>query len=193
VSRPPGVNDYRLSTNTFREVWLSSGRTVVGERISVREQIALVRAELRGAALNSIAMELTSGQVARAPDEAMMRVEAAIHDGRLTVTVVQRPRVVLQDRVVVPDWPKPQPKPDLEPIVDDDRALKITRCDSQLGLEGPLRWTYLIRGLWGGPTTLRISSDTFPGKLVHERGLVQAKTNDGVYDDTWDGRFAGRL
>jgi hypothetical protein len=188
VSRPPGVNDYRLSTDIFREVWLSSGREVVGERISIREQLALVRAELRGAALNSIAMGLTSGQIARAPDEAMMRVEAAIHAGRLAVTIVHRPRVILQDKVVSPDWPKPKPKPDLDPIVDDDRALSITRCDSELGLEEPLRWTYLIRGLSGRPTTLRIWSDTFPSKLVHERGLVPAKTNDGVYDDTWDGQ-----
>jgi len=48
-------------------------------------------------------MGLASVHISRAPDEAMMRVEAAIHAGRLAVTIVHRPRVVLQDEVVVPD------------------------------------------------------------------------------------------
>jgi hypothetical protein len=183
VSRTPGINDYRLSTDTFREVWLSSGRDVVGERISIREQVALVRAELRGAALHSIAMGLASGQIPRASDEAMMRVEAAIHAGRLAVTIVYRPWVALQDQVVSPDWPKPQPKPDLEPIVDNDRLLRIVQCPALFDpRREALEIRYLLRDLLGRPVEFIIRSQARPELPVHRRWLTPTQTANGQDD-----------
>jgi hypothetical protein len=86
---------------------------------------------------------------------------------------------------------RPDPEPAAAPpaeIVDELRSLVITRCDPELGVEGPLRFSYLIRGLEGRPATLRIRSSSFPGEVVHERQLAPAETLDGGHDDTWDGR-----
>lgn len=75
-----------------------------------------------------------------------------------------------------------------QPIIDDDRALRILRCDPQLmANEQPLRFEYLMRGLEGKSVQLRILSETFPGKLVHERSLTAEQTRDRVHPDTWDG------
>lgn len=90
-------------------------------------------------------------------------------------------------RIEPPALP-PEPAPDLDPVNDDPRALFITRCEPELGLEQPLRFSYLMRGLAGRPATLRISSKTYEGRVVHERSLAPAATTDGVHDGEWDGR-----
>lgn len=61
----------------------------------------------------------------------------------------------------------------------------IIRCDPKLGT-GPLTFAYLIRGLAGRPATLRITAETFPGGIVHERGLAPVETEDGRHDTEWD-------
>lgn len=76
--------------------------------------------------------------------------------------------------------------PDDETPILDERSLMITRCDPTLG-GGPLNFTYLLRGLSGHPVSLRITSQTFPGELVHGRALAPDETSDGSHDTQWNG------
>lgn len=73
-----------------------------------------------------------------------------------------------------------------EPIVDDERSLMIIRCDAQLN-DGPLKFTYMLRGLAGKRCVLRITSHAFPGSVAHERPLAPSETTDGSHDAEWDG------
>jgi hypothetical protein len=111
-----------------------------------------------------------------------------LEHGWLRAYEIERPVTHYTPIVPRPEDDPAPPPPSPEPIVDDPRALFITRCDPQLGLDGPLRFSYMIRGLAGRPATLRIVSEQWPGRVVHERGLPPVDTSDGVHDDSWDGR-----
>jgi peptidoglycan hydrolase-like protein with peptidoglycan-binding domain len=73
-----------------------------------------------------------------------------------------------------------------EPIEDTQKSLLISRCDPVLG-EWPLTFSYLVRGLEKLPVSWRIVSDSFPGRVVHERPLAPSETTDGSHDAEWDG------
>ena len=86
-----------------------------------------------------------------------------------------------------PALPPAEPIPDVDPVLDDPRALFITRCDAELGPEGVLAFSYLIRGLSGRPVQARILGAS-SGALLHEWSLPPAATADRVHDASWDAR-----
>ncbi|KIG17339.1 hypothetical protein DB30_03396 [Enhygromyxa salina] len=114
------------------------------------------------------------------------RIERSLRVG--AICVVERSRELSRytdEQIVEPDSsPPPAPPEPLEPL---DRSLIITRCDPALASE-PLRFTYLLRELAGRPVTLRVISDSFPGRVVYQRALSPSETADGAHNDTWDGR-----
>jgi hypothetical protein len=111
-------------------------------------------------------------------------VEDHLRRGTLVLLRETRPRLKL-DPVREPPPPPYEPIPDTDPIIDDPRALRILQCDPLLTLEQPLRFTFMIRGLVGRSTTLRITDKA--GVLVHERPLEPAETSDGAHKGSWDG------
>lgn len=75
-----------------------------------------------------------------------------------------------------------------EPIVDEDRLLRIVDCPSVFDpRREPLRIAYLLRDLAGRPVELVIRSEANPEPPVHRRALTPAQTADGSGKLEWDG------
>lgn len=111
-------------------------------------------------------------------------VEEHLRRGTLRLLRETRPRRKL-DPVREPPPTPYEPIPDNDPILDDPRTLRILQCDPLLTRDQPLRFTFMIRGLVGRSTTLRITDKT--GTLVHERPLEPGETSDGAHERAWDG------
>lgn len=182
-----------LNRDSLTETWLAATDGSPG--LSTRAAVTLVRREFYGcsqhrSALGRVAsaIQLDSGARPRGEDATWAIIEAALLRRRLTVRVLARP-LPRTDPPIPFDPPVEPPAPPLPPapIIDDDRALFLLRCDPELLANVPLKFEYMLRGLAGQPVELRIVSDRFPGELVHQRMLTAAQTQDRVHADTWDG------
>jgi hypothetical protein len=123
----------------------------------------------------------------RTTPEIWSEIEVALRSGR--VRVVERPHLVVDysHGLAHQSQQAHHPTPGSEPIVDDNRALFIVRCDPELRDDEALRFEYLIRGLQGRAARLVIRSAKFPGEVVHVRDLQPDETRDGVHPMSWDG------
>ncbi len=181
-----------LRTRIYPESWLlvdrrdarlhSHGHTVVHAAADVR--YFLFHVDRRALAAFLDMKHLTQTEVERA----LLR---QIQRGEVCLLRDNKPWPKIDPDVRIEPTPPPTEPAPVEPVVDDPRALFITRCDARLELEGPLRFSYLMRGLAGRPATLEILSEKFPGRVVHRRNLAPVDTRDGVHDGEWDGRVDG--
>lgn len=180
-----------LGRDSLTETWLVDGDDCSAQ--STWAAVRLVRQACNSpggdaSALRRVAARVVLGRDPRprGAEETWAVLEAALLRRRLTVQVVSKPAPrtdpARRDLPIEPPTPDPP-----APIVDEDRSLFIVRCEPELLDDAPLRFDYMIRGLAGQPVTLRILSETFVGKVVHERSLSAAQTEDQVHAATWDG------
>lgn len=116
---------------------------------------------------------------------------------RLLREVRVLPKVDPQARIELPF--SPTPVVDDDPVLDDPRALIISRCDPFFasGYE-PLNATYLLREFESLRVVVRIRNPRVAGEVVFERELGSGEKRNGPHSFAWDGVFqlgpdAGRL
>jgi hypothetical protein len=184
----------RLAHGSDEATWLTDGSATDGNALPPARAQRLLRDRFFGTdatarALRRLAHEraLVAGGGAHADAQLWARLWADVERGRLQVRSIPGPLPSISPGVrlepPVPPVPAAAPPEELEV---DDRALMITQCAPELLTGEPLAYSYLIRGL---PTaTLRISSETFPGNVVHEAPIDSPGVQDGVHDAEWDGK-----
>ncbi|WP_219906795.1 hypothetical protein [Enhygromyxa salina] len=179
-----------MSQDVGETIWLMDCMASEGAPISSTRAHQVLRRCLFGAdaaahQLRRFAITRALGEGARAVSEAetLARLLSAVERGHLQLRSISTAVLQPTGRVpVAPAMPSELPEP--EPVELDDRALMIVRCDPELGPEA-LAYSYLIRDL--PSATLRISSDSFPGTVIHEVALGPEEIAAGVHEAQWDG------
>ncbi|MFV8750416.1 OmpA family protein [Nannocystaceae bacterium ST9] len=186
--RPRRERLLRLERTAGRETWLSEPGSRGGERLPISEARAIVRRVAFGGSAERASLLRLARERSGAGSEldAWRRLDADLAAGRLELRSLPISLPVITPGVLLEPPTPPVPLADDDEIVEDTRALMITRCDPELLSPDPLKYSYLIRGL--GTAKLRITSASFPGELVHEADLPAGETSDGVHDAQWDGK-----
>ncbi|WP_146658130.1 hypothetical protein [Enhygromyxa salina] len=184
----------QLPSSAAVERWLCIGGAIEdGTQLPPAQALAILRRSTGGItfSLRSIYSFICraglGSAVPRTTREQWSQIESEVRFGR--VIVAERPRAISRyshDHPV--DDSDELAPPDLvpEPIDDRELALLISRCDPVLAHD-PLKFTYLLRGLGGRPVSLKIVAESFPGRVVHERPLTAAETQNGPHNAEWDG------
>lgn len=190
----PSERLLRLTQSVGESTWLMDGSATEGTALAPSRAQRLLRdrffsTDATAAALRRLATEraLASGIGDRSDVDAWTRLLAELARGRLQVRSIPTPTPSITPGVRVdPPVPTAPPSTPPEDVEVDERALMITQCDPELATGEPLAYSYLIRGLPNA--TLRISSESFPGNVVHEAPIDSAGVQDGVHDAEWDGK-----
>jgi hypothetical protein len=190
---PTQARRVRLSQRVGESTWLIVGRSDEGTLVPARRALRLVRerffcGDQIARELRRLAAEraLAAGAGATSEPDAWARLAADLEHGRLQVRTISTPLETVTPGVHISPPAQAPPVQPPEQLEEDERALFITRCDELLESGAPLSYSYLIRGLTSAK--LRISSDSFPGTIVHEAPIDSPGVQDGVHDAEWDGK-----